>query len=726
MTGILVPVVERSAEPGMAEPAPQPRRWHFLHGANALALYTYGLISLIAGLPVYPGDPSRVSSILGEDIIQTTWFLEYTPYALLHGKNLFSTTLLNYPSGVDLAQNTGMPLLGLLTAPLTLAVSPVASMNLLRFLAFTLSAYAAYFVLRRLTRWAPAAFVGGLLYGFSPYMVSQGALHLNLIFVPLPPLILYGLFELLVTQRAPAWKSGLMLGLGCVAQYYISAEVLATTALIAGIALFFLFFLCVREVPRRAAHAAIGLGVAAVVLGALCAYPTWLVFHGSQHYAGPAQGYNNVYNADLLGPVLPTTSELVAPSRLAAVGSSLVGNNPQENGSYLGIPLILIALYLTARYWRRLWPLYLALLAVVTFVLSLGPLLIVDGHSISLPVDLPYRKIDRLPGIDNILPVRLSLYVVLFIAIIVALGIDAYRDDVLEARRRREASGGTSPSRGTIVGRLLGGGIAIAAVVALIPGWPYPSFVAHVNGGEQAKGLHIIPANAVVLAYPYPTSFDDDAMLWQALDAMRFRLLGGYALVRDPSGLASVFPSVLQPSDVEAMFVNSVTPVPDPHLPDLVATAESITATKVIVLRGRAQPPAGPAPTLVGFVNSINSKTKTLYVARNRLLPENVIVGPSTRYVESWAKVPALAGIAPGDRVAVYGKSGVGTVDPTTVLELRRFLIANHVRSVIVGLGITDGWDVGMWVREAIGPPTRAGNGSEIWANVPASLRSAA
>jgi len=725
VTQVLVAEAEPLEVPALAA-GYRRRRGRFLYGPNALALYAYGLISLLADLPVYPGDPSRVSSQLGEDIIQTAWFLEYTPYALLHGKNLFSTTLLNYPTGVDLAQNTGMPLLGLLTAPLTLAVNPIASMNLLRFLAFTLSGFAAYYVLRRLTRWAPAAFVGGLLYGFSPYMVSQGALHLNLVFVPLPPLLLYGLYELLVLQRAPAWRTGLLLGLGAAAQFYISAEVLATTALVAGIAVFYLFFLCIRDVPRHAAHAAVGLGIAAAVLGALIAYPTWLMFHGPQHYVGPAQGFNNVYNADLLGPVLPTTAQLVAPSHLRAVGASLVGNNPQENGSYLGIPLLIVAFYLTARYWRRLWPLYLALLALTTFVLSLGPLLVVDGHVHLLPVDLPFRKIDHLPGIDNILPVRLSLYVVFFVAVIIALGIDALRDDITENRVRRVIAGVTRLPRRAVAARAAGAAVALACIVALIPDWPYPSFAAHVNRAEQPKLLSLIPAGAVVLAYPYPTSFDDDAMLWQALDSMRFRLLGGYALVRAPDGTSSVFPSVLEPSAIEAMLVNSVTPIPDPHLADLVATSTSVTATEVVVLRDGARLPAGRTPALVGHVDSVNAKAKTLYVAKKRFSPENVVVGAATAYVETWARHPSLNGVAPGETVAVYGKTGTGTVNPTTVLELRHFLFKNHVQSVIVGLGITDGWEVGNWFKAALGPPTRAGGGGEIWVNVPAALRSTA
>ena len=140
---------------------PVRRRWLRRPGPNLAVFGIYAVISLIADLPVWPGDPSRVPTMLGEDIFQTAWFLEWTPYALLHGKNLFETNAINYPVGVNLAQNTGIPLLGLVTAPLTLAVNPIASENLLRFFGFALSAYAAYWVLRKFTTWIPAAFVGG-------------------------------------------------------------------------------------------------------------------------------------------------------------------------------------------------------------------------------------------------------------------------------------------------------------------------------------------------------------------------------------------------------------------------------------------------------------------------------------------------------------------------------------------------------------------------------------
>src|SRR5271170_179087 len=109
-------------------------RW--LRRPGLLAMLVYAILGSIANLPIFPGDPSRLPSLVGEDIVQTTWFLEWTPWAILHGQNIFSTHLINYPLGVDVAQNTGIPILGVLFSPLTLLANPIASMNLLRWMAF--------------------------------------------------------------------------------------------------------------------------------------------------------------------------------------------------------------------------------------------------------------------------------------------------------------------------------------------------------------------------------------------------------------------------------------------------------------------------------------------------------------------------------------------------------------------------------------------------------------
>lgn len=263
----------------------------------------------------------------------------------------------------------------------------------------------------------------------------------------------------------------------------------------------------------------------------------------------------------------------------------------------------------------------------------------------------------------------------------------------------------------------------MASFIALVPNWPYPTLAATVNRAERPTSLSIIPTGSVVLSYPYPTSFSDQAMLWQALDSMRFRLLGSYALVRGPDGGATVFPAVLQPSIVEAMLVNSLTKTPDPHLAPVVATAKTIEAARVIIEPPHSKRPhALVAADTVGRVISVDAKTDSFVIDISNVIPESVSVAASTVFVDAGAKRPSLAGVAAGKWVIVSGATTSGTVTPALVGELRTFLRVNHVDAVVVDLGIHDAWEIGIWMRDALGKPTRAGGGGLIWIDVPAKL----
>lgn len=45
-----------------------------------------------------------------------------------------------------------------------------------------------------------------------------------------------------------------------------------------------------------------------------------------------------------------------------------------------------------------------------------------------------------------------------------------------------------------------------------------------------------VPSGGVVLVFPYPRAHNDEPMLWQAVDEMSFRIVGGYALVPGTAG----------------------------------------------------------------------------------------------------------------------------------------------------------------------------------------------
>ena len=141
--------------------------------------------------PLLPATTGRLFGYLSPDRGLNVWFLGWEAHALVHGHNPLFSPAIFAPAGVNLLENTSAPFLGVILAPVTLLLGPVASANLLMVTAMPLSATAAFVVLRKWQVWRPAAALGGLMYGFSPYMVGQSLGHLTLVFVPLPPLIAF-------------------------------------------------------------------------------------------------------------------------------------------------------------------------------------------------------------------------------------------------------------------------------------------------------------------------------------------------------------------------------------------------------------------------------------------------------------------------------------------------------------------------------------------------------
>ena len=78
---------------------------------------------------------------------------------------------------------------------------------------------------------------GALVFGFSPYMVSQSVGHLAQVLIMTAPLMLIVLDRLLVVQAGKAWLDGLLLGLLAWAQLVTGEEVLAIEAVTGAIAL---------------------------------------------------------------------------------------------------------------------------------------------------------------------------------------------------------------------------------------------------------------------------------------------------------------------------------------------------------------------------------------------------------------------------------------------------------------------------------------------------------
>ncbi len=541
----------------------------------AVPVAVYAALGLAAYFPTWPGDPGRIPQCTCADAGLNTWFLAATAHAVAHGHSLFFTTALNYPDGVNLTYNTQMPLLGLLATPLTLTAGPVSSLNLLMWAAFPLSATSMFLVLRRWTTWVPAAFVGGLAYGFSPYMVGQSTAHLHLIFVPLPPLIVLATVELFARRSGRAWRWGVLLGLLVAGQFLISSEILVTTVLVVVIGLVVLAVARPRAVVPALRFATTGLLSALAVAAALLAYPASVFLGGPERYPSTVgAGSGLLIRSDLLGPVLPTSFERLAPASWASAGNSLTALHvTSENGAYLGVPLLLILTWLVVRFRHLPWMRFAAVMAVVAFVLSLGSPLRVDGHSTGVP--LPGAVFGHLPLVDQLVPARISLFCWFFVAVVLAIGTDALRAAPVTGTDRVPR-----PVQWAGLGL-----VGVLAVASLLPRWPNPTVPTGVPPYFTSSAVERIHPGTVALTYPYGAPLHAEPMVWQAMAGLRFSLIGGYALVPDQEGVPTLFPSLLTPPAVEQFLLEQDGGVPFYFAPAITDDAELVTEVRRFLVR---------------------------------------------------------------------------------------------------------------------------------------------
>ena len=85
------------------------------------------------------------------------------------------------------------------------------------------------------------------------------------------------------------------------------------------------------------------------------------------------------------------------------------------------------------------------------------------------------------------------------------------------------------------------------------------------------SGAHL-PGNAVVLFYPFPATYQDRALIWQAESGMRFAIVGGRGIVADANGAADhAFTPGTPEGTMSALTTSAVPhyslsrpPVPDP------------------------------------------------------------------------------------------------------------------------------------------------------------------
>ncbi len=436
------------------------------------------------------------------------WFFQWPATALAHGQNPFFSTAMFHPDGINLLAQTSVTGLSLPLVPVTWIWGPVASLNVASTITPALTAFFAFVVIRRWAPWTPAAFIGGLLYGFSPFVLtSLEFAHLMTAALMLLPLILAVLDEIIIRQRHSARWSGVALGVLLFAQFFLSSEILAICAVLVVVCVVVLVVAAALfrqdELRRLAPHAiealAIGLGVGVVLL----AWPIWFALEGPAHLSGLVWP-----NLSKIGGYLASdfVSENI-PKRNNDLYLLLGGyqGSPLGSSAYLGWTFIAVMVAGVAAFWRdrKMW--FFAFLLVLCGILSIQHR---PGGSW-----VPSQLFEKLPVLENVIEQRYMAIGYLAAAVLLALILYHLHELVPDWRGWLGSLAVTALALVPML-TVFAPTLPFAMRPVILPRW-YTTVAPN------------LPPGQVLLSYPAPFSGIQDAMAWQAVNVMHYSQAGG-------------------------------------------------------------------------------------------------------------------------------------------------------------------------------------------------------
>jgi hypothetical protein len=507
------------------------------HRRPWMSLLAAGLVYLVIGFALWihawvSGATTHTLCGCGDPAL-FLWFFQWPATALAHGQNPFFSTALFHPQGVNLLAQTSVTGLSIPLVPVTWIWGPVAALNVASTIAPALTAFTAFWALRRWVDWTPAAFVGGLLYGFSPFVLtSLQFAHLMTAALMLLPLLLVTLDEILLRQRhSPLW-TGVALALLAFGQFFLSTELLAIVAITAAVCIVVLVVAAALfrrdELRRLAPHAAKALAIGAGLSVVLLAWPVWFALAGPAHLSGlvwpavPVIG--GFIPSSFVSPSYPTQDNVPFLVLGGYTGAQLA------SAAYVGWSFIAVLVAGTAAFFRdrRLW--FFGFVVVFCFYCSLGAR---TGQTW-----VPAQVFIRLPVVENVIQQRFMAVGFLAGAVMLAIILDRTYAVVRGSSAARARAGGWP----WVATRGLAALAALAvACLALVPmGVTFGSRLPFVMRPVILPPWYrtvapALPPGQVLLSYPAPFSGIQSSMAWQAVNAMHYSQAGGGG----PQGVAS-------------------------------------------------------------------------------------------------------------------------------------------------------------------------------------------
>jgi hypothetical protein len=386
---------------------------------------------VLATIPLAANLAGRIPS--ARDPASYVWDFWWVAHQVTHLGNPWFTPLMAAPAGVQLGFHTVMPLPAVLLTPVTLALSPAFSYNLLTVILPGLLCYAMYRAARLWLRSAIGAVAAGVFFGLSCMLTQQDWYHLNIalgaIFLPM------ALEASVRLRRQPGRRQALILGLVMGAAVLTDQESAVLAAIVVALVL-------LPWLLRRPSWARLWPVALAAVIGAVVASPQIVAMAQEIGVGGLsikpstlAVSYKQ-YGIGLPGMFTPTPR--VSTFGLKALAGPFLHGRDNEGMPMFGVTLTLLALAGLVVSWRRRSAWQLAGLWIGCAALALGTSLWI-GKIQYLPLSsvwngvrvsglMPYTWFVRLPGLSSFREAdRLAILGLLPAALLAAAAVEWFR-----------------------------------------------------------------------------------------------------------------------------------------------------------------------------------------------------------------------------------------------------------------------------------------------------------
>ncbi len=401
---------------------PAPAEEKTVSGQTGGHLIPFAVYLALAVFFTLPASLHPARALLGRgDNYLHAWFLWAFAKAVVHGHNPFRTDLILYPFGANLTWATTDPLGGVLGLPLSLSLGPILTYNISIILQLALAAFFARLLCLRVSQHPAAATIGGMIFGFSPFLLAHASGHLSLVTAFPIPLYVLALDKLLEAKK-PSWKEGSLLGLAllltALANYQYTVFCLMFTAAVLAID----FGLERVSLLKRVW---MPLLVSAVTF-LVCFSPLLLMMLGDPSSAKPrSTDEAQRLSADFLGFFVPSPRHSFLGQYVRKMPAEFfAGPEGVEGTVYIGVVALTLGVVgsWAAHGKQRRWAGRAMVAGILFAVLSLGPTV----HFLGKPTDLPspaslLYKVKFVRFLRE--PARLSIITTLCLSLLGTLGL---------------------------------------------------------------------------------------------------------------------------------------------------------------------------------------------------------------------------------------------------------------------------------------------------------------